>query len=101
MKCPACRKRLSISNMLKLTNRYAKRVMTPCDHCSKLLILYKVSWRFVNVAPMLLIGMFLILDNNILGFGQLSELSTELIALLSMGYLIYVFWGLKAKLAKL
>ncbi len=101
MKCPACKKKLVLNNMLKLTNWFAKRLMTPCVGCTKMLILYKVSWRVVNLISLTLLIAFVVLENNLVSFGGLTVSTMQILALVTVFFVVYLFYGLPVKLAKI
>lgn len=101
MKCPACKKKLTPNQMLKLTNWFAKRLMTPCVGCTKMLILYKVSWRIVNLISLALLIGFMMLENNFLDFVVFTISTMQLLSFVAIFFIIYIFYGLPIKLAKL
>jgi len=101
MKCPACKKRLTFSDALKLTNWYAKRIMSPCAGCATVLILYKISWRITNLIFLALLLGFLTLENNFLYCEASRVLMVGFLSFSSAFFVTYIFFGLQVKLAKL
>ena len=87
--------------MLNLTNLFAKRLMSQCSSCNKTLILYKVSWRIVNLACILIpVGFVTTLSLKLDFFGfQMSF--TQLFSLFTIALVAYILIGLKVKIAKI